>query len=168
LFAPDEILDLAIQLERNGEGVYRQAMEKFAKPELTALLGWMADEEVKHAQWFAELKKMIQATSNNPFIKEMSRELFNDLLGGKNFSHREVDFALVEEADELMAIFIEFEKDTILFYEILKPFIIEEGTLETLKKIIAEEHNHITRLKQFTENDAALAVADDLRERFLG
>jgi rubrerythrin len=158
---------MAIQLELNGEGVYRRAIEKFAKPELTALLEWMADEEVKHARWFAELKRMTETTSHNPFIKEMSRELFNDLLGEKNFSHKEVDFALVEEPYELIAIFIEFEKDTILFYEILEPFIAEEGTLEILRKIIAEEHRHIAKLKQFAENESALTGTDDLRERSL-
>jgi rubrerythrin len=161
MFATDEILDMAIQIELTGEGVYRQAIEKLANPDLIALLESMADEEVRHAQWFAELKKMAETTSNNPFIKEMSRELFKDLLGEKSFSHREVDFALVGEPNELITIFIEFEKDTILFYEILEPFIAEEGTLEILKKIIAEEHSHIAKLKKCIENEAELMVTDD-------
>lgn len=167
MFTSDEILDMAIQIELNGEGVYRQAVEKLAKPNLAALLESMADEEFRHAQWFEELKKRAATTPDNPFIKEMSRELFKDLLGEKGFSLREVDFESVEAVDELVAIFIEFEKDTILFYQIIEPFIAEDTTLETLKKIIDEEHSHIAKLKKFIESEADLTVIDGPCERFL-
>lgn len=50
MFSANELLDLAIKLEKNGEAVYRDAIEKIPNPELVRLLEWMADEEVKHAQ----------------------------------------------------------------------------------------------------------------------
>jgi rubrerythrin len=50
LFSTDEILDLAVQIERNGEAVYRDAIGLLSDPELVSLLGWMADEEAKHAR----------------------------------------------------------------------------------------------------------------------
>jgi rubrerythrin len=90
----------------------------------------------------------------------MGRELFNDLLGEKSFSHKEVDFSKVEQIDDLMEIFVEFEKDSILFYELLEPFIEDESTLENLKKIIAEENNHIARLQDFIGSQASLSIGD--------
>ena len=53
LFSANEILDMAIKLEKNGEVVYRDAIANISNPELITLLEWMADEEVKHADWFA-------------------------------------------------------------------------------------------------------------------
>ncbi|UCF95289.1 MAG: ferritin family protein [Desulfobacterales bacterium] len=161
MFSIDEILDLAIRIEQNGEAVYRDAIKEISQPELVSLLEWMADEEVTHARWFAELKMKIATSSANPFVEEMSRALFADLLGEKSFSHQDVDFSQVDDLDELIAIFIEFERDTVIFYETLQPFIEDEDTREHLKKIIAEENNHITQLMEFTSSDAAFSLNVD-------
>jgi rubrerythrin len=153
LFSVNEILDLAIQIEKNGESVYRRAMEEINESELTTLLEWMADEEIKHADWFASLKDTIESTGVNLFVEEMSRELFNDLLGEKSFSHKDVDFSKLKSTNELISVFIEFEKDTVIFYEVLVPFIEDAGTLETLDRIISEENNHIRRLQEFLQSE---------------
>ena len=50
MFAIKEIIDMAIRIEKNGEAVYRSAMEKISNPALVSLLEWMADEEDGHAQ----------------------------------------------------------------------------------------------------------------------
>ena len=161
MFSVNEILDLAIQLEENGESVYRNAIEKVARPDLISLLTWMADEEKKHGKWFAELKNNIQSKSINPFMEEMSRKVFGGLLGAENFSHKDVDFSRLEQTDELIAVFIEFEKDTILFYETLIPFIQDDVTLDHLKKIIAEENNHIKKLNEFLAEPTEVPLAGD-------
>ena len=149
MFAIKEIIDMAIRIEKNGEAVYRSAMEKISNPALVSLLEWMADEEDSHAKWFSDLKQEVEALSENPFIEEMSRELLNDLIGEQSFSLKEVDFYQVDSTNELIFIFIEFEKDSILFYEMLKPFIQDEDTLAQLDKIIVEENSHIERLREF-------------------
>ena len=149
MFSANEILDMAIKLEKNGEAVYRNAIAKVAKPEFIALLAWMADEEVTHADFFSNLKQKLEAQQVNPFIDEMSRELFDDLLGEKNFSLKEVDFSLVENADDLIAIFVEFEKDSVLFYTVLEPFVEDPVAREQLKAIIEEENQHIKHLQEF-------------------
>jgi len=154
MFSIQEILDLAIRLENNGESVYRQAVDEISEPELVSLLQWMADEEVKHARWFAELKQKLKTHSANLFMAEMSREVFADFLGEKSFSHQDVDFSKIDRVGDLVAVFIEFERDTILFYETLKPFIEDTDTLSHLDKIIAEENEHIEELHQFLANEA--------------
>ena len=161
MFSIHEILDLAIRLEKNGENVYRQAVDEVSNPELMSLLVWMADEEVKHARWFSDLKQKLESDAINPFMEEIGREIFGDMLGEKSFSHREVDFSKAEQADDLIAIFIEFEKDTVLFYETLKPFIEDSETLKHLEEIIAEENRHITMLLQFSKGKANLSIIAD-------
>jgi rubrerythrin len=161
LFSANEILEMAIKLEKNGETVYRNAIAKVAKPEFIALLAWMADEEVKHAAFFSNLKLELETKQVNPFIDEMSRELFDDLLGDKNFSLKEVDFSLVETAADLIAIFVEFEKDSVIFYKVLEPFVEDPVTREQLKKIIEEENQHIKHLQEMAGSRELLSFIPD-------
>ena len=154
MFSIQEILDLAIRLEKNGESVYRNAAAKLSRPDLVSLLVWMSDEEVKHAHWFSELKHKLETDSINPFMEEMGREIFTDILGEKSFSHQDVDFSKIDQPNDLVAVFIEFEQDTVMFYETLKPFIEDNDTLNNLEKIIAEENNHIATLHNFLTNEA--------------
>jgi rubrerythrin len=151
LFAVEEILDMAIRIEKNGEAVYRSAIDKIVNPELISLLGWMADEEVKHAKWFSELKHEIETLAKNPFVQEMGREFINGILGEQSFSLKEVDFSQIDRINDLIDILIEFEEDSILFYEMLQPFIQDQETLRKLDRIIAEEKRHIEQLTEFKE-----------------
>jgi rubrerythrin len=120
----------------------------------------MAQEEARHSQWFSKLRVSLDQGGKNPFLEEMSRELFDDLVGSQSFSLKEVDFAAVESIEELVAIFIEFEQDTVLFYEMIAPFIEDSQTRANLQEIIAEEKRHISRLRDFiaTSERAALPV----------
>ena len=145
---------MAILLERNGEAVYRRAIKQVSKPGLASLLEWMADEEVKHARWFSNMKNAFASGSQNPIGEEMSHELFKDLLDKQTFSLKDTDFSQVHRTSDMIAIFIEFEKDTVLFYEMLEPFIEDGDTLEQLKQIIAEENRHIAQLQELLETKA--------------
>ena len=161
MFSIQEILDLAIRLENNGESVYRHAVDEVSEPELVSLLRWMADEELQHARWFSELKRKFKSHSVELFMAEMSREVFADFLGEKSFSHQDVDFSKIDRVSDLVAVFIEFEKDTILFYETLKPFIEDNDTLNNLEKIIAEENKHIAQLYRFLTDEAKVPAVDN-------
>ena len=156
MFEITEIIDLAIKLEKNGEATYRRATEQVEDPDLISLLTWMADEEVQHAKWFDSLKKSATTGKSNPFLEEMSRELFDDLVGDQSFSLKEVDFSKIQSVDEMLKIFVEFERDTAMFYEVLIPFIEDEGTLAQLQRIIAEENNHIEKLSEFSPKEIEL------------
>jgi rubrerythrin len=153
MFTIKEIVDMAIRIEKNGESVYRNAIEKISNPALISLLEWMADEEVKHAQWFSNLQQHIETPLKNTTIENMSPELLNDIIGDQSFSLKEVDFSQVKNINDLIDTFIEFEKDSILFYEMLQMLIQNEETLEQLNQIINEENNHIQQLQEFIRSD---------------
>ena len=161
MFTAHEILDLAIQLEENGEAVYREAAGQASNADIRELLLWMAEEEVKHTRWFTELKQEIQSRSINPFMEEMSRKVFGGIIGDKSFSHREVNFAEIERTEDLIKIFIEFEKDTVIFYETLIPFIEDNHTLHYVTKIIAEENDHIKKLHELLADKTQMPVTDN-------
>ncbi|UCD91196.1 MAG: rubrerythrin, partial [Desulfobacterales bacterium] len=57
MFTITEIIDIAMKIEKNGETIYRNAIEKIPVPSLVPLLEWIANEEANHAEWFSNLKQ---------------------------------------------------------------------------------------------------------------
>ena len=147
MFTIQEILDMAIRIEKNGEAVYRRAIEIIPNRALSSSLEWMADEEVNHARWFSNMKQQVGTLSKDPFMEKMGSELLNDMMGDQSFSLKEVDFSQVAQIHDLIPIFIEFEKDSILFFEMLQMFTLQEDILGRLNRIIAEEKQHIRQLQ---------------------
>lgn len=154
MFSIPEIFEIAIQLEKNGEKTYRTAISHNIDAALNELLHWIADEEQRHARWFSNLRDRIVSEKVDTMIHEMSRTMIDDYVGGRSFSLAEVDFAAVDKRDELIEIFIGFEEDTIIFYEMLKAFIKEEASVEQLKQIIAEEEAHIQQMRALLTQSA--------------
>jgi len=156
LFSTNEILDIAIRLEKNSEAVYRKAAGNTSKPEIAAALEWVADEEAKHARWFDGLRNTIDIKPDAASLEALNGDFLKTIIGGKSFSLDDVDFENIEQLSELLEVFVESEKDGILFYEMLTPFIREEGTRTMLEHIIKEEHNHINTLNEFIAPAPAL------------
>ena len=147
MFSITEIIEIAVQLEKNGEKVYREAIGKSKNTEMDDLLLRIAEEELEHIDWFLNLKNEIEKSQDRPQVKEMDASLIDDLMGKQTFSLADVDFSRVKNSEHLIDIFIEFEKDTILFYEMLKTFLVDEKTIGHLEKIILEESSHIEKLE---------------------
>jgi len=170
MFSIEDIIDLAIQIEQNGEQVYRNAMKNTPDPALASMLEWVADEEVRHVNWFNEFRKRVPARKVDPRLEELGREILRDALGNQVFSLAEVDFTRISRVQELLDVAIEFEQDTVVFYEMLIPFVEDPQTLASLQDIIEEERRHIEVLRNFrgrseTEPDVRkLIEKSDTRE----
>ena len=136
-------------MEKNGESEYRKAVNEVADRALISLLEWMAAEESEHANFFSGLKDKLESHSKSPFTEEMDAEFLKDLIGGSSLSLKEVDFAKVDSVGELLNIFIGFEEDSILFYHMILPMIDDSETLAEVERIVAEEKNHIRKLREF-------------------
>ena len=109
MFTPGEVLDMAVRLEKNGESVYRKAIQNISDPKFAAALEWMADEEADHAKLFSKLKSTSPLKSKDIFSEELSSASLQNLIGEQSFSLQEIDFSQVHQLDDLIEIFIEFE-----------------------------------------------------------
>lgn len=147
MFTMDDLLEIAVKMEENGEAVYKNAIKKIKEKELKNLLKWMADEESSHGKWFAGQKNSLFLDVKEANLKEMVPQALQDMMGEKTLSLGEVDFSKITNISQLLEIFIGFEKDTIQFYELLEIFIEEEKVLDGLQKIILEEKKHIETLR---------------------
>jgi rubrerythrin len=156
MFTLGEIIDLAIRIENNGETAYRKAYEEVSNPSLASMLKWLAEEEVEHEKWFTQLKQEVETTVEDPKLEEMGKAILKGVLGDQAFSIKDVDFSQIEDINSLLELSVEFEKDTIIFYEMLSAFIDDEETLRQLDKIIDEENRHVQVLEEFLEKREAL------------
>lgn len=157
MFAAMEIVDIAIRIENSGEAVYRDAIEKLTDPDLISLLQWLADDEARHVKWFSELKQDLQQGAANPFMEEMTSGLLDDLLGNQSFSLGDVDFPQLKNVYELASRAIEFEKDSILFYEMLAPFVEDPTAKQKLAQIIDEEKRHVEQLRKLLSDKSSIS-----------
>lgn len=148
MFTAGEILDIALKIEQNGEAVYRQAIQDLVNPDIAKRLTWMADEEARHAEWFMKLQSELRTHKNHIAVNEMNSDVLQNIIGKQSFTLQDIDFPGVDDMRNLINIFIEFEKDGILFYEMLRTFIKDPDVLESLDQIIAEEYQHIETLQE--------------------
>ena len=154
MFSIVDIINLAVQIEENGAKVFRDAATKVTDSSLVSLLHWLADEEVKHAEWFSELKQKVKKTVDDSDLEDMGKAILQGALGDQTFSLKDVDFSKLGQIEDLLKRAIEFEDDTILFYEMIRSFVEEEETLNHLNTIIEEEKSHVRLLEEFLESGA--------------
>lgn len=144
MFSVTEVFDIAIQLEENGERLYRMAAEQVTDASLQEMLIWLADEEARHRSRFVEMKRSTGiAKTPEHWADEASGAILQSVIGDHAFSLDELDPASLRDQDQLMRLAIEFEQDGILFYEMIRSFVSEPGAQLQLDAILAEEHHHV-------------------------
>jgi rubrerythrin len=161
MFTRNDLLDIAAKMERNGETIYNRAQTEIKNKELKALLQWMAREESSHQRWFIELKETRAQGPTAKDFAEMLPDVLQEMMGENSLSLDEVDFSKITHTSQMLETFIEFEADTILFYEFLETFIQDDETLGGLKKIIREETAHVNELTEMLQAVEAQSIPEE-------
>lgn len=81
----------------------------------------------------------------------MGAIILQGVLGVQAFSISEVDFSKIENLKTLLEKSIEFEMDTILFYEIISAFVEDNEAIKNLAAIIDEENRYVQQLTEWLE-----------------
>ncbi len=152
MYTLEDIRQIAIQIEQNGEQAYRLAARRADHPEVAKILNWMADEEHRHGEWFANMPTDVKkAQREYQEMEDMGRSLLREMVENKTFS---LDGKRLGSATDVVAVLhqsMEFEEDTILFYDMLKAFMDDQGSAAQLDLIIDEERGHVKILKKLRE-----------------
>jgi rubrerythrin len=152
MFTIADIVDLAVQIEKNGERVYRNAAKKVPDSAFSSMLLRLADEELKHAKWFSEfMEGAAKTAAGDPQLEKMGKRLLQNTFGDQTFSLKDVNFSSLKDIKGLFEVAIEFQRDTVLFYEMMRSFVDEHETLHHLNTIIEEENSHIHLLQDLLE-----------------
>jgi rubrerythrin len=146
MFTINDICNIAIQIEQNGEKIYRSVAQKTDDRQLAQMLEWIADEEACHAKWFKSLEVASGTLGEHEEIESMGLSLLREMMKNQSFSLDEAELLAADDILGLLVQSIEFEQDTILFYEMLGSFIEEGRTIDRLNQVIKEEHGHVEQL----------------------
>ena len=161
MFTMVDIRNIAIQIEENGEAAYRRAAFRSTDPERARLFTWMADEERSHCVQFAALTLDGPLTPEQTELEAMGRSLLQDIVRSQTFS---LDGAQLDEAASLAQVLdqsIEFERDTLQFYEFLAGFLDDPAAIRQMETIIAQERGHVQQLDALRALPQPALKADD-------
>ncbi len=160
MFTLAEVYDLGIRIERNGEKFYRDALKQAWSAPIADMLKLLAEEEVKHVDFFVKRMDAVAQKRENPFLDEMGTSMLKDIVADQTFSLKEADVSKIRSVDELAALAIEFEKDTILFYEMVGSFMTDEEAQRELKEIVEEEERHVRLFESYGDKEIRLPKLD--------
>lgn len=153
MFTQADICGIAVQIERNGEAIYRRAGKAAADSKIAEVFHWMAKEEGRHAQYFASLAPDRPLSPEELEIETMGRSLLQEMIRDKTFSLDQESLNRVDNLSELLHHSKVFEQDTILFYQFLRDIVDDLGTKRLLGVIIEEENRHVQLLTQMEDNE---------------
>lgn len=148
LFRASEILDMAVEIERQGADFYGACAREATGQAVRDLFELLMDEERKHAQVFASMKEgLADFQLPESYAGEM-RSYLDSLVQGRVFSapdRAKETSGQAASPREAVDLAMEFEKSSILFYSGMKQ-VVPESEHATIERVIGQEHLHIRRL----------------------
>lgn len=150
IFSKQDLLEMAIHIEEEGERFYKLMQEKVEDEKLKELLNYLAVEEKRHAITFKEIYSQIE---NEDFISAYPDDEANRYLHAWVDSQVFIDWdklttKSIWNISEILDLAISLEKDSILFYYEIEKYIPEKDK-KILYEIIKQEKLHLSQLTEF-------------------
>ncbi len=147
IFKPDEIFQVAIKIEENGENFYRAMADKFDDPKLKEIFNYLADEEIKHKRLYEDMVSNIEKYEPFESYPEEYFAYIRAYADNLIFSSEKLRENIEKISDPISA--LEFaigaELNSILYYQEIKKFVAENKR-QVIDKIIDEERRHFVKL----------------------
>jgi rubrerythrin len=150
IFAGGEIVEMGVQIEKNGRDFYRAVAAKSKAKKAREAFDFLAGEEEKHIAAFERILKSVQAYEPPEAYPGEYFAYMKALADGHVFTKK----AKGEEAAKSAAsdkkaieIGIGFEKDSIIFYEGMKR-VAPEDDRKIIDQLILQEEGHLTQLSE--------------------
>jgi rubrerythrin len=148
IFAGKEIVEIGIQIEKNGRDFYNTLLKQSKEAKIGDLFKFLATEEEKHIKAFRKIleqtiKYEAQGLDSDDYYAYMnalaSEHVFTKANTGESTAKSiKSDKEAIEKA-------IGFEKDSIIFYEGMKRVVPDEGK-KTVDALINQEQDHLRKL----------------------
>ena len=151
-FNADEILQMAIEVERNGARFYHRAAERARGGESREVLAQLAAMEEEHEGVFTQMRTGLSEEERRPITFDPDDEAALYL---KAMADRQVfdvtadptrELTGKEPMEEVLRVGIQAEKDSILFYLGLKEVVPPRLGQDKVEAIIKEEMGHVATL----------------------
>ncbi|MFC2094996.1 ferritin family protein [Candidatus Bipolaricaulota bacterium] len=153
-FNADEILKMAEQIERNGARFYRSAAEAGFDRQISDKLLELAEMEDCHEKVFATMRAELDSkeTESLTFDPEGQVERYLAAMADSNIFDQSVDPSdkvRGKTIQEVLAIALETEKESILFYLGLENLVPERLGKGKVDGIVKEEMAHVALINGY-------------------
>jgi rubrerythrin len=150
----EEILKVAIEIEKRGEEFYLGFAGRTRDEKLKDLFGALALEEVKHERAFKEMLKTAAAKKTLKIELEDEKEAeYLKSVGGMLLFPKKTEesdtFLKIHDPESAVRFALGMERDSVLLYEGLLDVTKDAADRAVYEKIISEEKSHIVRLTAF-------------------
>jgi rubrerythrin len=153
LFSGSELLEIALDIERNGAAFYQALADKTENKNTKAIYEHLAGEERKHLNTFQGILSTVGQYQPPEDYAEEYMLYLKSLAEGSVFSNvTEAQQKAEKTPSEIGAldIGIQAEKDSILFYTELQNFV-RQADQKVVLNIIDEEKAHLRQLSQLKQ-----------------
>ena len=149
IFDVTEIYQFAVQIEENGEKLYRAMVEKFNDPKVKELFGFLAEEEVHHEKVFREMLAKLEDYNPQESYPGEYFDYLHAYADNLVFTLDKIDDGIssVHTVDEALQFAIGKELDTILYYHEMRN-VVPGHQQKMVDDIIDEERKHVVQLTE--------------------
>lgn len=154
IFAGSEIVEIGIQIEKNGRDFYNTLEKKSKNQKTSQIFKYLSDEEEKHIKVFQEILVKTEKYEPTGLYADEYFAYMNALASEHVFTkeNKGEEIAKTIKSDmEAVNMGIGFEKDSIIFYEGMKK-AVPEYDLALVDKLIMQEQDHLRILFDLKES----------------
>jgi rubrerythrin len=148
-FTAAEAIEMAMDIEKNGETFYNAVAAKSSDPDVKALFEDLAIQEQGHYRIFKNMLKDVTPAPDLPLdIYDQYQLYVQAALDNALFAGPDKALALAEQAEDketAVRAALGFEKDTLLFFYDVRDMVSEKDQA-AISGIIREEKKHVRRL----------------------
>ena len=150
---PSELMELAIQIEINGNDYYNKMMDMAENDGVKQIFSYLAKEELQHVEDFKRLRAKIQKPAyeiadeyKTPEMEAYLKAMFDGRVFPNTSSSKDIITEIKTDEDAIKHA-LGFEKDTIVFFsEILNMLANDDENANIVKELIKQEKIHIAKL----------------------
>jgi rubrerythrin len=149
VFTAGEAMEMAMEIERNGEAFYSAVAAQHPDGEIKALFDDLALQEQAHFRLFQRMRDEVQPSAEPiPYEADEYKAYLQVALDSALFHGPDKALAAVDAAQDpetAIRVAMGFEKDTLLFFYDVREMVSEKDR-DAVSRVILEEKRHVRRL----------------------
>lgn len=148
MFAVSEIVELGIQIEKNGRDLYNALAKDSKNLKAKEAFKYLSGEEEKHIAVFQKILGSVEEYEPKEAYSDEYFSYMNALASDYVFTQKNKGEEIakkIKSENEAVNLGIGFEKDSIIFYEGMKK-AVSACDQKVIDELIAQEESHLRQL----------------------
>ncbi|MBU3911323.1 MAG: ferritin family protein [Candidatus Omnitrophica bacterium] len=150
IFSASEVVEMGIKIEENGRDFYNEAARRSKNKSTIKVFELLASEEEGHIKRFEAILSRVKKYEPSEAYPNEYFSYIKSLSGGYVFTKEKKSSEVagtIKTDKEAVDLGVGFEKDSILFYEEMKKFVLD-GEKKIVDELLEQEKTHLRKLNE--------------------